>query len=781
MKGPPALDSGADFRLTETMRSGRSTAVILAFTIAGLLIAGLLAILEFEVGLDVSLILVAVVPLFSLVREMVEKLRRRQPGVDVIALLAVAASLALGELLTAAIIGLMLATGQFLEEYAAGRAQRELTALIQRAPRTAHLIRADEVETVDIDQIRPGDRLLVKSGEVIPVDGVLTRGVAVVDESALTGEPLPVERTSGDLVSSGTVNAADVFEIQATEEASESTYAGIVRLVEAARESRAPAVRLADKWAGWFVPLALGVSGLAWLVSGDPIRGLAVLVVATPCPLLLAVPIAVVSGISRAAHRGVVFRGGGALEELAQTKNVVIDKTGTVTVGRPVVRSVTVFDGALSEWQLLSLAASVDQVSSHILARSIVETAREREIEFSMPTEVDEHHGAGVSAKLDGHDVAVGKLAWILDGAPEPTAIRAFRSHVARVSPTVVYVSVDGAVVGALVFDDRVRPDAAYTIRALRRTGVEKIVMATGDHQIVARSVGMAIGVDDILAEATPEEKVRVLADLQRTGTTAMVGDGINDAPALAAADVGVAMGARGATASSEAADVVLVVDRLQRLVDAIGIAQRSRRIAKESVAIGMGLSLIAMSFASFGLLVPIVGALVQEGIDVIAILNALRALGGKSPTETGPRLPVELSQELRLEHEQLIPRLDNVRNIADALDSQTPADARRSLEEVESFLVDEILPHEANDETDVYPRMAELLPGEDPMALMSRSHREIFHLVDLFQRQVGDLPRGGPEPGDVRDLRRTLYGLHAILRLHFDQEEELYASLEKS
>lgn len=781
MKGPPALDSGADFRLTETMRSGRSTAVILAFTIAGLLIAGLLAILEFEVGVDVSLILVAVVPLFSLVREMVEKLRRRQPGVDVIALLAVAASLALGELLTAAIIGLMLATGQFLEEYAAGRAQRELTALIQRAPRTAHLIRADEVETVDIDQIRPGDRLLVKSGEVIPVDGVLTRGVAVVDESALTGEPLPVERTSGDLVSSGTVNAADVFEIQATEEASESTYAGIVRLVEAARESRAPAVRLADKWAGWFVPLALGVSSLAWLVSGDPIRGLAVLVVATPCPLLLAVPIAVVSGISRAAHRGIVFRGGGALEELAQTKNVVIDKTGTVTVGRPVVRSVTVFDGALSEWQLLSLAASVDQVSSHILARSIVETAREREIEFSMPTEVDEHHGAGVSAKLDGRDVAVGKLAWILDGAPEPTAIRAFRSHVARVSPTVVYVSVDGAVVGALVFDDRVRPDAAYTIRALRRTGVEKIVMATGDHQIVARSVGMAIGVDDILAEATPEEKVRVLADLQRTGTTAMVGDGINDAPALAAADVGVAMGARGATASSEAADVVLVVDRLQRLVDAIGIAQRSRRIAKESVAIGMGLSLIAMSFASFGLLVPIVGALVQEGIDVIAILNALRALGGKSPTETGPRLPVELSQELRLEHEQLIPRLDNVRNIADALDSQTPADARRSLEEVESFLVDEILPHEANDETDVYPRMAELLPGEDPMALMSRSHREIFHLVDLFQRQVGDLPRGGPEPGDVRDLRRTLYGLHAILRLHFDQEEELYASLEKS
>ncbi len=302
-------------------------------------------LLDLDRAVDVVLIAVAVVPLLPLFWEMVEKLRRRQPGVDVIAVLAVLASLALGELLTAAIIGVMLATGRFLEEYAAGRAQRELTALIQRAPRQANLMRADgAVEVVAVEAIRRGDRLLVKSGEVIPVDGVVIAGLAVVDESALTGEPLPVERSQGDLISSGTVNAADVFELQATEEAAQSTYAGIIRLVEAARESRAPGMRLADRWAGWFVPVALGVSGLAWLVTGDPMRGLAVLVVATPCPLLLAVPIAVVSGISRAAHRGVVFRGGGALEALAQTRNIVIDKTGTVTVGRPVLRSVTVFD-----------------------------------------------------------------------------------------------------------------------------------------------------------------------------------------------------------------------------------------------------------------------------------------------------------------------------------------------------------------------------------------------------------------------------------------------------
>lgn len=752
---------------------------MLGLTIAGLAVAGVFALVELDSVASVVLILVAVVPLMPLLREMVVKLRRRQPGVDIIAVLAVLASLALGELLTAAIIGLMLATGQFLEDYAAGRAERELTALIQRAPRTAHRVRDDTVETVDIAEIRRSDHLLVKSGEVIPVDGVVTSGVAVVDESALTGEPLPAEKAHGDLVSSGTVNAADAFEIRATEEAAQSTYAGIIRLVEVARESRAPGVRMADRWAGWFVPLALGVAGLAWLVSGDPVRALAVLVVATPCPLLLAVPIAMVSGISRAAHRGVVFRGGGALEALAQTKNVVIDKTGTVTVGRPVLRSITVFDDFLSEREVLELAASVDQVSSHILARSIVEAARERGIEFSLPDDASEQHGAGVSGTLGGRKVAVGKLAWILDGSLEPAAITAFRGRVSKVSPTVVYISVDGAIAGALVFDDQVRADAAYTIRSLRRLGVEKVVMATGDHPLVARSVGTAIGVDDILAEATPEEKVLVLEDLQRSGTTAMVGDGINDAPALAAADVGVAMGARGATASSEAADVVLVVDRLQRLVDAIRIAQRTRRIATESVIIGMGLSLVAMGFAAVGLLAPIAGALVQEGIDVIAILSSLRALGGKSQTRSGPRLPADLSDQLRIEHQRIIPQLDRLRSAADSLDSQDPAGGLRSLREVEQFLTEVILPHEANDETEVYPRMTEILPGEDPMATMSRGHREIFHLVDVFQRQVAELPSGGPEPADITDLRRTLYGLHAILRLHFDQEEELYASLE--
>lgn len=756
----------------------RSSRFMLAFTIVGLAAAGVFALADSTTGANVALMAVAVAPLLPLLSEMIEKMRRRQPGVDVIALIAVVASLALGEFLTAAIIGVMLATGQFLEEFAAGRAERELTALIKRAPRVAHRMRGEQVETVDIEGVRPGDHLLIKAGEVIPVDGVVMNGVAVVDESALTGEPLPVDKAPGDLVSSGTVNAADAFEIQATEDASHSTYAGIIRLVEAARESRAPGVRLADRWAGWFVPLALGVAGLAWLLTGDPVRGLAVLVVATPCPLILAVPIAVVSGISRAAHRGIVFRGGGALEALAETKNVVIDKTGTVTVGRPMLHSVTTFGDTLTEDEALRLAASVEQVSNHVLARSIVEAAQDRGLVFSMPTDVTERRGDGVSARINGRSVAVGKLSWLLDGSSLPSEVAAFQGRVSKVSPTLVYLATNGEISGALVFDDRVRGDAAYTLRGLRRAGVEQIVMATGDQPLVARSVGVGIGVDDILSEATPQQKVLLIEELQRSGTTVMVGDGINDAPALAAADVGVAMGARGATASSEAADVVLVVDRLERLVDAIVIAQRTRRVAVQSVVIGMGLSLVAMGAAAFGLLVPLVGALVQEVIDVVSMANSLRALRGAEPAQGRLRLPPDLSETLRVEHDRLIPQLDMVRRVADDLDPGMPAESLQALRQVEEFLVGEILPHEANDETEVYPRMSEILPGEDPMAMMSRSHREIFHLVESLQRQIAALPPDGPEPADITDLRRTLYGLHAILRLHFDQEEELYASL---
>jgi soluble P-type ATPase len=458
----------------------------------------------------------------------------------------------------------------------------------------------------------------------------------------------------------------------------------------------------------------------------------------------------------------------------------LIDKTGTLTVGQPSLRSITSFDPEIPEGEVLRLAASVDQTSTHVLARAIVEAARRRGTSLSLPVDSTEVPGAGVSAKVGAHSVGVGSLDWLLEGRPEPERVAVARRRLMRVAPLAVYVAIDGEIAGALTFDDTIRPDAASTIRALRRIGVERIVMATGDHPIVARSVGMAIDVDRVLAQSTPKEKVDALEELRGTGITTMVGDGINDAPALAAADVGVAMGARGATASSEAADVVLIVDRLQRLVDAIGIAQRSRRIALQSVVIGMGLSLVAMVAASFGLLVPIAGALLQEAIDLIAIANALRALGGKTPSETGPKISPELSQRLREEHDELMPKLDSIRDTADLFDNGSRAEAMEALDAVRALLVEEILPHEAEDERVIYPQVSALLPGEDPMAVMSRTHREIFHLVEVFRHQLADLPETGPEPADFSDLRRTLYSLHAILRLHFDQEEELYFSLQE-
>lgn len=763
------------------MSSERFTRLILVVTALGLGAGGITYALGAPTVAKMLFALAGLVPAIPLLLGILEKIRNRRPGVDVIALLAVAVALVMGEYLTAGIIGLMLATGQFLEEFAAGRAERELSGLLERAPRMAHRVIDGQVQAVDVEEVRRGDRLLVKAGEVIAVDGVVVTGPALIDESALTGESLPSERLAGDLVSSGAVNAGDVFEIVATAAASDSTYEGIIRLVRAARESRSPSVRLADRWAAWFVPLTLALAGVSWAISGDPVRALAVLVVATPCPLLLAVPIAVVSGISRAAKRGIVFRGGGALEAIARTVNVLIDKTGTLTVGRPTLRSIVTFGAELDHDEVLSLAASVDQTSSHVLARAIVEAAHERDLRLDLPVEVTETPGSGVMAKVGASSVMVGKLEWLLDGDGESEEIASFRRRLSRIAPLAVYLALDGEVRAALTFDDGIRPDAANTIRALRRLGVRRVVMATGDHPMVARSVGAAINVDRVLAECTPREKVEALDDLKREGITTMVGDGINDAPALAAADVGVAMGARGATASSEAADVVLMVDRLQRLVDAIGIAQHARRIAVQSVIIGMSLSLVAMFAASFGLLAPIVGAILQEGIDLVAILSALRALTGKTPTQTGPKLPPELSARLRAEHDELIPRLSSIQDAADLLDTMTQNESINALKSIESFLVDEVLPHESADEKIIYPQLSMVLPGDDPMSTMSRTHREIFHLVDLYQRHLADMSDEGPEPADLVDLRRVLYSIHAILRLHFEQEEELYFTLQET
>jgi heavy metal translocating P-type ATPase len=572
------------------------------------------------------------------------------------------------------------------------------------------------------------------------------------------------------------VNAGPAFDLHATATAADSTYAGIVRLVEEAERQKAPFVRLADRYALVFVPITLAVAGLAWAISGDPLRMLSVLVVATPCPLILAVPIAIVSGISRSATRGIIVKGGGALETLARGEVLLFDKTGTLTSGIPEVADVETF-GDVDPDELLRLAASLDQVSPHVLATAIVRAARERALPLSFPDDVEERYGAGVAGTVDGRKVALGKTAFVAGDAPLPKRARDVRRRCTLDGSSCVLIGVDGQVAGALIVDDPIRPDTPRVIRSLRRTGIGRVVMVTGDHPDVAESVGAALGVDRILSERAPDEKVDAVRAEREHGVVVMVGDGLNDAPALAAADVGVAMGARGATASSEAADVVLVVDRLDRLVDAIRIAQRSRRIALQSVILGMGLAFAFMGAGAAGLFTPVAGAVIQELIDVAAIVNALRALGGgRQPRREGPGSDV--AERFRREHREFAPELARIRSTADRLDTLAPAALRTELETIAVFLTERLPRHEDEEEATVYPLVAMLSGGEDPMASMARAHVEITHLTRVFRQLLDELPPEGPGPEEIVDLRRVLYGLHAIVRLHFAQEEESYAWL---
>ncbi len=728
-----------------------------------------------DVAWAISTVIVAIRLLVAIVGD----LRRGKAGVDVIALLAMVGALLLGEYVAGAVIAVMLATGQALERYAEGRAERELSALLSRAPRVVHRYDGDQLTSPPIEDVRVGDLLLVKPGEIVPVDGLVSGDPAILDESALTGESRLVNRGAGEQVASGSVNAGGPFDLRAIATADASTYAGIVRLVSEAQASKAPFVRLADRYAVLFLPFTLAIAGLAWLISGDPVRALSVLVVATPCPLLLAAPIAIVAGISRSARRGIIVKGGGALEALARARVLLFDKTGTLTAGAPHLAEVETAPDEDPD-EVLRLAASVDRVSPHVLAGAIVHAAVLRGLELAFPDDVVEQAGAGISGTVEGRRVAVGNADWVMAQGPLPAWAREVRRRSSMEASTNVFVEVDGRLVGALVLEDPIRPESPRAIRLLRKAGIERIVMVTGDHPVVADTVAAALGVDGVLAERSPADKVdAVTAErADAVGATVMVGDGINDAPALAAADVGVAMGARGATASSEAADVVILVDRLDRLAEAILIAKRSRRIAIESVVVGMGLSMLAMVVAAFGFLPPVAGAILQEAIDVLVILNALRALGGGMPQAVRIAGWSETSEHLRAEHRQLRPHILGIRRLADRLDTLGAIECRQGLQEVRTFLDDELMPHEELEDHTVYPTLSKAMGGDDPTAALSRTHREIFHLVRLYRRLVDDLPDEGPGIDELRDLRRVLYSLYAILDLHMAQEEELYLSL---
>jgi len=569
---------------------------------------------------------VTVPVLLALVAEIVTSLRRGDLGLDIVAALSMTGALAVGETLAAAIVALMYAGGQYLESYAERAARREMTSLLSRVPRTAIRHRDGRLEEVALDLILPGDRLLVRRGDVVPVDGAVEEGIAVLDQSALTGESLPVQLKRGDSVLSGSTNVGDAFDLAATRLAAQSTYAGVIRLVEAAQRSRAPMSRLADRYAIVFLAVTVGLAAAAWLMTGDPVRAVAVLVVATPCPLILAVPVAIVAGLSRAAKLGILIKGGKAIETLAQIRSLVLDKTGTLTHGQAHIASIRVADGTTAD-EVLRIAASLDQASKHIIAQTIVAEARTRGLALAVPTEVVETPGEGIAGRVDGRQVLVGGLhyvAGVIGGAASALLPRE-RTPGALASA----VAIDGRLAGVLILADQVRAGTEQLLKSLRALGIERIVLATGDRREVAQAVAAGLPIDLVRSELAPDAKVLTVLSERKAGPVMMIGDGVNDAPALAAADIGLAMGAKGAAASAEAADVVLLVDQLDRVLPAIKIARRSRFIALQSVVAGMGLSFIAMAAAAFGHLPPVEGALLQEVIDVAVIFNALRALRG--------------------------------------------------------------------------------------------------------------------------------------------------------
>lgn len=566
---------------------------------------------------------VGVVPvLAALVVEILRSLRRGEVGLDIVAALSMSAALAFGESLAAAVVAVMYSGGTFLESYAEGRARREMHTLLSRVPRSAMRHRNGSLEDVPLDDVRPGDRLLIRQGDVVPVDGTVASERAFLDTSALTGESLPVRMTQGAEAMSGSTNAGEAFDLTATRRARESTYAGIVRLVEEAQRSKAPISRLADRWSLGFLAVTITLAFAAWWFTGDPIRAVAVLVVATPCPLILAVPVALVAGLSRAAHFGVLVKGAKPLEAMAHIHTLILDKTGTLTDGRPRIVSIDDHFG-MAEQDILRFAAALDQASKHPVAQAIVAAAKGRDLSLPVPSDVVEMPGEGVMGIVEGHKVVVGGNSFVARHAGQRAG-----DHAALAAGSVqVALAVDGRLAGHLVMADPLREGTAAMLKGLRSEGISRILLATGDRAEVAERVTEGLGLDGLRAELSPDQKVLLVLSERKNGPVMMVGDGVNDAPALAAADVGVAMGARGAAASAEAADVVLLVDRLDRLKPGIEIARRSRRIAIESVVAGIGLSVAGMIAAAFGYLTPVQGALLQEAIDVAVILNALRAL----------------------------------------------------------------------------------------------------------------------------------------------------------
>ncbi len=587
----------------------------------GLIIAIALfsAVLEFGFGLalvaQIIITITGTLIALSMLKEMIKTLRSGSYGVDLLAITAVAATLAVGQYWAAMIVLIMLVGGDSLEDYASKKAHTELKALLDNSPQIAHKVVADKLIDIKVDEANIGDQLVVKPGETVPVDGHVIKGSSMFDESSLTGESRPITKNVSDTIYSGSINGDSAITMTVDKLAKDSQYQRLIQLVKQADSTPAHFVRMADRYAVPFTGIAFVIAGIAWFVSKDPVRFAEVLVVASPCPLILAAPVALVSGMSRSSRNGIVVKTGSVLEKMATAKTAAFDKTGTITSGRLFVDQIKPVANTTKE-ELLGYAASAEQSSGHILARSLLNYAVKHDVKLLEVQQLSEVTGNGVTAQISGQTVKVGKASFVA-----PTA------KITETTQTCVYISLNDQYIGAITFIDKLRPEAAQTMQTLRDHGVQHLMMLTGDQQAIAQTIAKEVGIDDVRAKLLPEEKIQALKTVPESEhPVIMVGDGVNDAPSLTVADVGIAMGAHGATAASESADVVILKDDLLKVAKAVEIAQDTLRIARQAVLIGIFICVFLMLVASTGLIPAIVGAMFQEVIDTVSILWGLRA-----------------------------------------------------------------------------------------------------------------------------------------------------------
>jgi heavy metal translocating P-type ATPase len=598
------------------------TTIIAAFSLAAILLHVLLRFAFHAVPATSRIPLLATLVLGGspLLYDLLRKLWKREFGSDLLGGISVVTSVALGEYLAGSIIVLMLSGGEALESYALRSASSVLAALAKRMPSVAHRKRAAEISDVALAEIAVGDTLVIYPHEICPADGVVIDGHGVMDESYLTGEPFQITKTSGSAVISGAVNGESALTVRTTQLAADSRYAKIMEVMRESEAKRPQLQRLGDQLGAIYTPVALGVALLAWLISGESIRFLAVLVIATPCPLLLAIPIAIIGSISLCARRAIIVKSPAVLEQIAGCRTAIFDKTGTLTYGEPKLTEQIMAPG-FAQREVLTLVASLERYSKHPLARAILAAARENALELPEAAEVSEQPGQGLRGTVSGHQLQVtsrGKLiAQELNGADQLPEVAGGLECV---------VAIDRRYAAAFRFRDAPRAESRSFVRHLGpKHQFERVMIVSGDRETEVRYLAEQVGITEIYAQQSPEEKLAIVRKETAAAKTLYVGDGINDAPAMMAATVGMAIG-QNSDVTAEAAGVVIMDNSLKKVDEFMHISRRMRSIALQSAVGGMALSLIGMAFAAAGQVSPVSGAITQEVIDILAVLNALRA-----------------------------------------------------------------------------------------------------------------------------------------------------------